>query len=171
MAGARRESEGNCFRTQLGLIVDKPKLGFGSSNDGNDARRFFANASTSSIITDVDEELINKFYVILQAISSGHELNITEFQTYTFETTKLCVPHATYMPTSVHKICIHGPQIIASALLPIGVMSEKAQEACNKCIQDFRQNFTRKFSRTATLTDLINRLLLTSHLYISNTYS
>ena len=29
------------FRGRLGLIVDKPKPGFGNSNDGNTARRFF----------------------------------------------------------------------------------------------------------------------------------
>lgn len=29
------------FRKRLGLLIDVPKPGFGSSNDGNTARRFF----------------------------------------------------------------------------------------------------------------------------------
>ena len=33
-----------------------------------------------------------------------------------------------YMPTSVYTILIHGPQIIAPALLPIGQLSEEAQK-------------------------------------------
>lgn len=29
------------FKLQLGVAADKPKTGFGSSNDGNTSRRFF----------------------------------------------------------------------------------------------------------------------------------
>ena len=36
------------FKSRLGLIVDKPKPGYGSSNDGNTARRFFSNSTISS---------------------------------------------------------------------------------------------------------------------------
>ena len=39
------------LKNQLGLIVDKPKPGYGNSNDGNTARRFFENADVSSSIT------------------------------------------------------------------------------------------------------------------------
>jgi len=63
------------FRLQLGLIVDKPKPGFGSTNDGNTARRFFENSTVSASITGVDENLIKRFHVILQAISSGYEIH------------------------------------------------------------------------------------------------
>jgi len=34
-----------------------------------------------------------------------------------------------YLPASVHKILIHGTQIFENAILPIGLISEKAQEA------------------------------------------
>lgn len=53
-------------------------------------------------------------------------------------------------------------------MLPIGLMTEEAQEACNKLIKNLRQDFTRKISRTATMTDLMNRLLLSSDPYISS---
>ncbi|CAH2012740.1 unnamed protein product [Acanthoscelides obtectus] len=53
------------FRAKLSLIVDKPKPGYGSSNDGNTARIFFHNPQTSSDITGVDRELIEKFAIIL----------------------------------------------------------------------------------------------------------
>ncbi|CAH1990612.1 unnamed protein product [Acanthoscelides obtectus] len=47
------------FRAKLSLVVDKPKPGYGSSNDGNTARIFFHNPQTSSDITGVDRESRN----------------------------------------------------------------------------------------------------------------
>ncbi|XP_055525047.1 uncharacterized protein LOC129718360 [Wyeomyia smithii] len=40
------------FFAKLGLHVDKPRTGFGNSNNGNTARRFFSNAEVSSEITE-----------------------------------------------------------------------------------------------------------------------
>ncbi|KAL4152921.1 hypothetical protein QTP88_000754 [Uroleucon formosanum] len=42
------------FKEKLGLLVDKPKPGFGNSNDGNTARRFFQNSEISAEITKLD---------------------------------------------------------------------------------------------------------------------
>jgi len=72
------------------------------------------------------------------------------------------------MPTSVHKLLIHGPEIIASALLPIGQLSEEAQKARNKDIKRFREDFSRKCSRENTMQDIFNRLMITSDPYISS---
>lgn len=49
----------------MGLLVDMPKCGFGTTNDGNTARRFFENPELSSNITGVDKQLIYKFGIIL----------------------------------------------------------------------------------------------------------
>ena len=38
------------FKKEMHLIVDKPKQGFGNSNDGNTARRFFENTAVSAKI-------------------------------------------------------------------------------------------------------------------------
>lgn len=46
------------------------------------------------------------------------------------------------MPISVHKLLIHGPEIIASVLLPIGQLSEDAQKARNKDIKSSREDFS-----------------------------
>jgi len=56
------------FRNELGLIIDKPRQVSGNSNDGNTARRFFDNEACTADITGIDEELIRRFYVILQAV-------------------------------------------------------------------------------------------------------
>ena len=46
-------------------------------------------------------------------------------------------------------------------------MSEEAQEFRNKFIKKFRQDFSRKCSRTKTMEDVFCRLLVTSHPRIS----
>ena len=50
------------FKDKLGLRVDKPKPGFGNSNDGNTARRFFQNSKISGEITKLDVEIIEKIH-------------------------------------------------------------------------------------------------------------
>ena len=64
-----------------------------------------------------------------------------------------------YMPSFVHKILIHGADIINHVFLPIGKMSEAAQESRNKDLRNFREQHTRKNSRKNTMEDLIHSLL------------
>jgi len=118
----------------------------------------------------VDENLINRFHVILQVISCGHDIDLLKFEEYAVATARKFVELYPwyYMPTSVHKLLIHGQKIIASALLPIGQMSEDAQEAMNKYIKRFREDFSRKCSRVKTMEDVFLRLMITSDPYISS---
>lgn len=69
------------FKEKLGFIVDKPKPGFGNTNDGNTARRFFQNAEVSAEITNLDLELIKRIHNILIVISSGHEIDVEKLKT------------------------------------------------------------------------------------------
>lgn len=62
---SRKEIIQSKFRTQMGLIVDIPKQGSGTTNDGNTARRFFENPGVVSIITDIDENVIRRLDIIL----------------------------------------------------------------------------------------------------------
>jgi hypothetical protein len=48
------------------------------------------------------------------------------------------------MPTAVHIQLMHGAEIIERAPLPIGQLSEDVQEARNKDIRRYRENFARK---------------------------
>ena len=72
------------------------------------------------------------------------------------------------MPTSVHRLLIHGADIISSAILPIVQLSEDAQESTNKLIKQYRLGFSRKFSRAKTMEDGFRRLLATTDTYISS---
>lgn len=157
------------FKDKLGLLVDFVKQGWGSSNDGNTARRFFKNDEISAEITDIDRTLIKRFHIILQVISSPYKIDANKFQKYTLDTAKHFIKNYGwyYMPASVHKLLIHGADIIQRALLPIGQLSEEAQETRHKDFKKYRTKDSRKISRTATNEDTFYRLLLTSDPYMS----
>lgn len=152
------------FRTQLGLIVDVPKAGFGNSNDGNTSRRFFKDHELSATILGIDSVLVYRLKVILEAISSGHKIDTEKFGSFCWDTAKLYVELYPWHPMTptLHKILMHGSIVIEKALLPIGMMSEEAAEARNKHFRSYRQDYARKFSREACNRDIINRLLLSS---------
>ncbi|KAL4705931.1 hypothetical protein ACJJTC_017513 [Scirpophaga incertulas] len=138
------------FTNQMGLHIGKPRQGAGNSNDGNTDRRFFENYHYSSEITGVDEEFIKRLYVILQTLASGHAINPDKFGEYTRNTAQLYVEKYRwyYMPSSVHKILIHGENIIKHfAILPIGQLAEDAQESRNKNYKKNRLEHSRKCSR------------------------
>jgi len=153
------------FKSKLELLVDIPKCGYGTSYDGNTARRFFENTDKSSSITGVNIE------IVLLTISIGYKIDLKKFNNYCILTAQQFVDkyHWYNMPTSVHKILIHGTQIIeALSILPIGQFSEESQEARNKDIKNYREGFSRKFSRIKNVENVFNRLLVSSYPFISS---
>lgn len=133
----------------MGLLIDVPKTGFGTTNDGNSASQFFDNPELVSNITDVNDELICRFGIILKSIASAYSINIKEFEEYCSETADLYVQKYKwyFMPQSVHKILIYGAKIYNEALFSVEIMSEEAQKARNKDFKQFIEYHTRKFSR------------------------
>lgn len=133
----------------------------GTSNTGNVGRIFFENYKDSANITGVDENLIRRFGIIMIALSSGYSLNITNFNNFGKDTVNLYLEKYSWyrMPVSVHKILIHGAVVTEAIILPIGMMSEEAQEASNKIYRRVRERHTRKCSLLDTTTDLMKRML------------
>lgn len=117
------------FQKKLGLNVDKPRPGFGSSYDGNTSKRFFQQPAVSSSIIRIDENLIRKFGVILQVLS-GYDIDVEQFQQYAINTKTLYLSLYSWfpMPLTLHKILVHGSDIIKYHLLSIEQLSEKALE-------------------------------------------
>lgn len=70
------------------LLVDIPKPGYGTTNDGNTARRFFDNPELLSKITGLDQNLIKRFGIILKTINSGYEIKTKEFKEYCLSTVR-----------------------------------------------------------------------------------
>lgn len=151
-------------------MLDFVRQGVGNSNDGNTARRFFQDPKYAAEITGVDEDLINRFHVILIAVTSRKKVDIAKFEAYATETiNRYNLFYSWYfMPATVHKILFHGARIMEFFDLPIGYYSEEAQEARNKDFKRIRECNTRKISRIATNEDIMHGLLISSDPVISS---
>ena len=148
----------------------EPKPGYGSTNDGNTARRAFQAEKIFSSICGLDENLIHKIHVILIALSCGLPIDSKKFGSYCKDTANLYIqlyPWFT-MPVSVHVVLIHGANIMSSSVLPIGMMSEEAQEARNKDNKMFRLRHARKTSRVHTMSDVFQRFMVTGDIVVSS---
>jgi hypothetical protein len=161
------------FRARLGILVDMPKSGSGNTNDGNTARIFFKNPSTSGSITRVPEDLINRYATIMGALSSSRLLNPKKLEEYCSETAHRLTseyPTKNLTPT-VHKILYHSPKIVEyfnQFSLPVGFLSEEALESRNKDIRNFRSRFARKTGRIDNLKDSFHRLFWGSDIYFGS---
>lgn len=164
----RKEIIKKKFKEQ-GLIIDKVKPGYGTSNDGNTARAFFHDYQNTSLITGIDQNLIFRLGTLLATISSGYEIDAEKFQLYCTETREKYISLYSWynMPATMHKILVHGAEIIKHSVIPIGQMSEEASEAKNKEIRKVRLGHTLKISRVRTNFDLIKYLLMSSDPYIT----
>lgn len=112
----------NQFRRRTGLIIDQVKPGFGNTNDGNTARRFFNDSEIAAEITGIDKRLIENFATILRVLSCGMPIDVKTFQDLLTITRNMYLIHYGwyYMPSTVHKILIHGCDVIKFFNLPIG---------------------------------------------------
>lgn len=106
----------------------------------------------------------------MQVLSCGFAVDVNLFKKYCLDTAKLLIETYPwyYMHTSIHEVLIHGFLIIEWAPLPIGQLSEEAQESRNKDIKRYRENFSRKSSRINTMTDIFHWLLVSSDPLISS---
>ena len=118
----------------MNLIVDQPKQGAGNSNDGNNARTFFSNEQKSSEFTGLGVEIVKRFHIILQTSSSGHIIGHHKYKEYLVGTAQMFNRRYEWytMTPTVHKVLLHGAEIIEYMPLPIGQLSEEAAESTNK---------------------------------------
>lgn len=152
------------LKKDLGVNVDRPAQGSGTTNNGNTARRFFANAEKVSKVTGVDVQLIHRLSVILRTLNSGFEIDSIKYDAYAKETANLFIQlyQWYFMPVSVHKMLMHGKEIIENLCISVGHASEEGLEATHKLLRNARQSHTCKESRIRSNSDLIHWLLLVS---------
>ena len=92
----------------MGLVVHFLKSsGSGTSNDGSRLSQSINKKKTGEIL-----DLLFRFYIIF--VSSGNKINCLKFKDYCFYTVRLYVSLYPwyYMAQSVHKVLIHGHDII-----------------------------------------------------------
>lgn len=165
MLQTRKKIIQNKFKDELNLLIDIVKQGSGTTNDGNTARKFFEFPNKTAAITGLDEDLIKRFAVILQAITSGEQVDIIKFRDYARKTAEkyVLLYDWYYMSSTVHKLLIHGADIIEkNNIVPIGTLSEEASESRNKDFRRFREHHSRKRSRQDSNQDILNMLVVSS---------
>lgn len=158
------------LKKHIGIVVDVVKQGFGTTNTGNTARRFFNNPKKVSKILGVNEEIVARFSVILQVLSCNRQIDVNAFETYARETANLFVKLYPwkFMPPTVHKVLIHGSRIIECFEGCIGQYAEEAQEANNKVFRDARASKSRLRGNKENHIDVMHYLLIASDPVISS---
>lgn len=68
---------------------------------------------------------MKRFFIILIAINSSQDINPELFSKYTLETADILIENYSWWPMSptVHKVLMHGHDIISYAILPVGEFS------------------------------------------------
>lgn len=102
---------------------------------------FFSDSATFSEITGIDKVWIDRCLHILLCLASGYKMNVKKFKEYALETARKVVQ------ASVHKIIIHGSDVIDDSLLSIEELFEKSAASCYKLLKILRRDNTRKMSR------------------------
>lgn len=77
-----KQSIQDVFRLKKGLLLSVVKVGAGTTNDGNTARRFFNEAEFAAEKTRVDVRLTNRFRVIIGALPSAEDVDVDKFERY-----------------------------------------------------------------------------------------
>ena len=118
----------------------------------------------------MDKKIIQRFEVILKAINVSQYLNADKFGQYALDTFHLLNKKYSFwtLTPTVHKILFHGKEIILNTLLPIGTLSKEAMEHRNKEFKNYRGERARQTSRIENLTDIFNRFLFSSDLFINS---
>lgn len=104
------------------------------------------------------------------AINSKLKINSVRFGEYATEISKHLIslyPWKEMSPT-VHKVLCHGKTIIEGNILPLGELSQEAQEAGNKDFKQIQLFSSRKCSRISQNEDTFNSLMLSSDPILSS---
>lgn len=87
---------------------------------------FFADPKYAPKITGVDARLIQQLSVILGALNSGYGIDSAKYDEFAKQTANLYVHlyEWYYMPVSLHKMLMHGSQVIEALNISVGHASE-----------------------------------------------
>lgn len=145
---------------KLQIKVDKPKPGGGgNSNNRNTARRAFKDPVLLAEYLGLYAQLLQNFKTILVALSSHFPIDASRFNKFCNDTSELYIKHYPWyqMSATLHKILVHGSDIVRHSVLPLEMFAEEASEAKNKYYKNDRLHHSRKTSRSATISDMFYR--------------
>jgi hypothetical protein len=156
---------------KLSLIVDVPRAnGSGTSNSGKAARIAFHDTKLLAEILEIDQVLIERLKNLLIAVSSKMPIDVLKFNEFCNETANIYITNYSKYPMTVtlHKLLMHGGQIISHSIVPLGMLSEEVTENANKNYKFNRMHHARLDSREHNILDVFNRSMDCSDPLISS---
>jgi hypothetical protein len=159
------------FWNKMKLNVDKPRFGgSGNSTTENVCRKAFSDPLLLSTVLGLDFDLVQNFSTLLIAMSCQLPLNLESFAALALSTANIWVDkYSSFkMTPSVHKVLIHGVEIMRNSILPVGILSEEAAEAKNKICRRDRLDHALKNSRKNNLEDVFYRSMDSSDPFLSS---
>ncbi len=129
---ARKVQVKQAFQREFNLIVDSSS-GPGNTLSGNVARKAFSNPVKFGNIVGVSPVLVSNLYLIWCTLASKYQINSAKFGELCQQTLDIYMSEVGWynIPPTIHKILIHGQEIIEACPVPIGWTSEESSEANN----------------------------------------
>ena len=153
------------FREKLGLIVDQRRDGgAGNTTDGNVVRKAFANHSVTALILGISGDLVENLGLIWSTLASGYAIDPEKFGKLCHETHEMYLDDKNgtswhNITPTLHKVLVHGQELVEHCPLPIGLTNEEAGEGNNKILRHVRLHHTRKTSWLDGMSDLFHRMM------------
>ena len=157
------------FYNILKLDVDRPRPGFGSTNDGNMAKKIFENFSISANILGINEHLIKELHLLFRLCYSKDLVDSNNFQSQCDMVHKLWrtyLPEETITP-SLHLLLCHGNEILPFVQFRPGLYAEEGLESLHKDVRRYRLNNAVKINRKANLEQTFSKLYIRSSVLIN----
>lgn len=147
------------------IRYDEPRDGGrGTSTTGNVCRKMLQDPKKLAEVLELDEKFVTDIATVLLLISSKSQLYVDMFSNKCRETYNRYIELYSwyYMPVSMHKVLVHGAEIMTKLPLSFGMLTEEGPESRNKLYRRFRQYNARKTSRKDNMHDVFVRSLLSS---------
>ena len=128
---------------EKGAIVDRVKVGYGTSNTGPMVDKLFKDPNFISATLNIDLGLVEDFIKISELLNSKDKIDLTVYMELANNCIKILRSKYSFISIypHIHKILVHGPSIIqilqAWDFRP-GVFPEQSQEGLNKQIRIIR---------------------------------
>jgi hypothetical protein len=154
------------------LLLEKLNIVPSAFSTGNVARKSFGNCDVFAECLGFDneeKELISKMHTILMCFSCHFRISVNKFKEFCRDFFHLWVKKFAWHPMSstLHKLIVHGHQIIQHSSIPLGYLTEESAESSNKLYRAARINHALKTSREITTHDVFHRRMVESSPAIS----
>lgn len=151
--------------------IDAVKVGYGTSNTGPNIKRAMNDPKNLSEILKFEIKFVENVVELYSMLGSFDKPNHDRWYNCVndvFLYWKSNFSHFMSISPSMHKILVHGWDMINLRDMGPGFYSEESQERINKKLRDVRQNNTRKSSYKNMMEDMASYIYLSTDPIVNN---